>query len=51
MWAHLAGYLLVGHEIFWHKCLKFSVVNGDFSEHLMKKTGDLNNCSNYEKTF
>ena len=25
MWAHLAGYMLVGHAIFWHVCLVFSV--------------------------
>ena len=38
MWAHLAGYMLVGHAIFWHVCLVFSVVNGELSERLMKKT-------------
>jgi hypothetical protein len=51
MWAHLARYKLVRHEIFWHGRLKFSVVNRDLSEHLMKKTCDLNTCSNEKKTL
>lgn len=37
MWAHLATYILVGHAIFWHGCLVFSVVNRELSECLMRK--------------